>query len=259
MTMRSAIATADTRSGVERLDLRVALVAVSVAFYALTFIPLHAELGPGIVSLSVVPVALAGWLFGLRAGLVAGALAFPMNTLLLGVEQGADLNMVIWDGAVAGSAALMVGAVAGTLRDATERLPTEPVERHGTEDWLKESEKRMRHLVENAPGVLITVNRDGTVMYSNRSIAGTEAYAVRGTNVYNFVPRQHQDLFRNALYRVFQSGEPSGYEVTDSPPGGTPILHVLRFGAIKEDGEVVAATLLSLDISETSSRRLDYD
>ena len=67
MTTRSAIATSDTGSCVEQLDLRVALVAVSVAFYALTLIPLHAELGPGIVSLSVVPVALAGWLFGLCA------------------------------------------------------------------------------------------------------------------------------------------------------------------------------------------------
>ena len=147
MTMRSAIATSDTGSGVEQLDLRVALVAASVAFYALTFIPLHAELGPGIVSLSVVPVDLAGWLLGLRVGLVAGAMAFPMNTLLLGLEEAAELNTVIWGGAVAGSAALMVGAVAGTLRDATERLHGELADRHGTEDWLKESEKRMWHLV----------------------------------------------------------------------------------------------------------------
>ena len=117
----------------------------------------------------------------------------------------------------------------------------------------------MAYGVENAPGVLIPVNRDGTVMYSNRSIAGIDACAVRGTNVYNFVPRQHQDLFCNALYRDFQSGEPFGYEVTDAPPGGTLTLHVLRFGPIKEDGEVVAATLISLDVSETSSRRLDYD
>ena len=76
----------------------------------------------------------------------------------------------------------MVGAVAGTLRDATERLLGELADRHGTEDWLKESEKRMWHLVENAPAVLIPVNRDGTVMYSNRSIAGIDACAVRGTN-----------------------------------------------------------------------------
>ena len=58
MTMRAAIATSDTGSGVEQLNLRVALVAVSVAFYALTFILLHAELGPGIVSLGQLLVAL---------------------------------------------------------------------------------------------------------------------------------------------------------------------------------------------------------
>ena len=63
--------------GVERFDVRVGLVALSAVFYALTFLPLYELLGPGVVSLSSVPVALAGWLFGLRAGMLAGALAFP--------------------------------------------------------------------------------------------------------------------------------------------------------------------------------------
>ena len=60
----------------ERFDVRLALIAVTAGFYALTFGPLYDALGPGVVSLSVVPVALAGWLFGLRAGLLAGAVAF---------------------------------------------------------------------------------------------------------------------------------------------------------------------------------------
>ena len=236
--------------GVERLDVRVALVAASAVFYGLTFLPLYAHLGPGVVSLSAVPVALAGWLFGLRAGLLAGALAFPLNTVLLGVEEAAEINNVVWGGAVAGSAALLVGTVAGTLRDVTERLQYELSQKHGAEEGLKASEERLRHLVENAPGTLVTVTGDGTVLYSNRTMAGFDPESVRGTNVYNFVPRQHQDMFRRTLERVFQTGEPGGYEVADTPDDTEPTLHIIRFGPVKQDGRVVAATLLSLDVSD---------
>ena len=257
--MMTRTLSASSGTGMERLDFRVAVVALSFAFYALTFLPLHAELGPGVVSLSAVPVALAGWLFGLRAGLLAGAIAFPMNTVLLGVEETADINAVVWGGAVAGSAALLVGTVAGTLRDMTERLQSDLREKHHAEDSLTESENRLRHLVENAPGVLITVTGDGTVMYSNSPIVGMDSDTVRGTNVYNFVPRQHQDLFRMTLEKVFRTGEPGGYEIADTVGSGDSTLHIIRFGPVKQNGRVVAATLLSLDVTDTSKSRENTD
>ena len=193
------------RMGIERLNVRVALVAVSAAFYALTFVPLHQELGPGVVSLSVVPVALAAWLFGLRAGLLAGAVAFPLNTVLLGLEEGADLDGVVWGGAV----------------------------------------------VEHAPAMIMAVGKDGTVTYANRAIGGLDAASVRGANVYNFVPRQHRDLFRTALERAFREGGETGYEIAGSADEEHPVLHVLRFGPVKKDGHVFATTLLSIDVSES--------
>lgn len=236
---------------VERLDVRVAIVALSAAFYALTFLPMHAALGPGVVSLSAVPVALTGWLFGLRAGLLAGAIAFPVNTVLLGVEETADLNAVIWGGSVAGSAALLVGAVAGTLRDVTDRLHSELRQKTGTEESIREEGDRMRELVERAPAVLMTVSGDGSVLYTNRSLGTFDPDSARGTNVYNFVPRHHHDLFRSALAKVFQTGNEAGYEVVDDPSQEHPTLHVLRFGPVVHGGKVVASTVIGLDVTES--------
>ncbi len=236
--------------GVEQLNIRVAIVAASAVLYALTFLPLHSILGPGVVSLSAVPVALAGWLFGLRAGMLFGAVAFPLNTVLLGVET-SDLNSVVWGGAVAGSAALLVGTVAGTLRDVTDRLQAQLDQKNGAEENLRVSEERLRHLVENAPGMLVTVAADGTIMYANRAIGGLSTVSLRGTNVYNFVPRSHQDLFRRTLEGVFTSGQPGGYEIADPPESGDPTLHIIRFGPVEKDGAVVAATLLSLDVTDS--------
>ncbi len=239
------------RMGIERLNVRVALVAVSAAFYAITFVPLHQELGPGVVSLSVVPVALAAWLFGLRAGLLAGAVAFPLNTVLLGLEDGADLDSVVWGGAVAGSAALMVGSVAGTLRDVTDRLRAELARRWDVDGSVRASESTLRELVEHAPAMIMAVGKDGTVTYANRAIGGLDAASVRGANVYNFVPRQHRDLFRTALERAFREGGETGYEIAGGADEEPAVLHVLRFGPVKKDGHVVATTLLSIDVSES--------
>jgi PAS domain S-box-containing protein len=237
-------------AGVVRLDIRVAIVAASAVFYALTFLPLHAILGPGVVSLSAVPVALAGWLFGLRAGMLFGAVAFPLNTVLLGVET-SDVNSVVWGGAVAGSAALLVGTVAGTLRDVTDKLQSQLNEKNGAEESLRLSEERLRHLVENAPGMLVTVTADGTILYANRAIGGLSTVSLRGTNVFNFVPRSHQDLFRRTLEHVFTSAQPGGYEIADPPENGDATLHIIRFGPVEKDGAVVAATLLSLDVTDS--------
>lgn len=235
---------------VERLDVRVAIVAAAAVFYSMTFLPLYSILGPGVVSLSAVPVALAGWLFGLRAGMLFGAVAFPLNTVLLGTDS-ADVNSVIWGGAVAGSAALLVGTVAGTLRDVTDKLQAQLNEKNDAEESLRLSEERLRHLVENAPSMLVTVTADGTILYSNRGIGGLDTVTLRGANVYNFVPRSHQDLFKRTLERVFTYGEPAGYEITDAPEGADPMLHIIRFGPVEKDGAVVAATLLNLDVTDS--------
>ena len=237
-------------TGVERLDLRIVLVACSTIFYAVTFLPLQDDLGPGVVSLSVVPVALAGWLFGLRAGLSFGVIAYMMNTVLLVSAGPAELSVALWGGAVAGSAALLVGAVAGTLRDVSQQLRNELAERRWTEAALRESEERWRCLVESAPAVFLTVDREGTVLYSNQPIAGRNVEDVAGSSVYSFVPQAHQAMFQKALERLFRTGQPQGYEVADTDDYASPSLHVIRFGPVERDGRVVAATIMNVDITE---------
>jgi PAS domain S-box-containing protein len=241
-------------TALERLDMRVAVVALATAFYAITFLPLHAQLGPGVVSLAVVPVALAGWLFGLRAGLLAGALAFPANTVLLGVEE-AELVRVVWGGAISGSAALMVGAVAGTLRDMADSLARQLNSHQGVDAAVQKAEYGLRQLVQSAPAFLMTVAPDGTVSYVNHEVAGLDPDQVRGASVYNFVPRQHHDLFRSALAKTCQTGKETGYEVADGMEGDVPTLHVIRMAPVREGGRVSGATVLSIDVTPPAPAR----
>ena len=235
--------------GVEKIDLRIIVVTLTTAFYALSFAPLFEDLGPGVLTLSVVPVALVGWLFGLRLGLLFGAVAFPLNSVLLWSAQSTDLAIVVWGGSVAGSAALLVGAVAGTLRDVSEQLHRELLDRQYVESSLRESEERLRHLVESAPATLITVDRDGTVLYSSAPLGAVTPGEAQGTTVYDYVPEDHHRLFRAALDKVFADGQEAGYEITDYDQGRTTT-HVIRLGPVKLGGHVTAATLLGVDIEE---------
>jgi hypothetical protein len=68
--------------------------------------------------------------------------------MLLGVEEAAELNAVIRAVVVAGSASMLVGTVAGTLRDVADKLQTELAGKRGAEAVLKEPEELLWHLVE---------------------------------------------------------------------------------------------------------------
>ena len=61
--------------------------------------------------------------------------------------------------------------------------------------------------MESAPGILITVDRDGTVLYSNQPLGTVGAQEAPGTNVYDYVPEGHHWLFKSTLAKVFDNGE----------------------------------------------------
>src|SRR5262245_44472195 len=90
------------------------ITAGAVGLYALVFVPLYQITGVIAGSLSVVPIALAGWLFGKRGGLLASLLSFPLHVGLFTLA-GADGWQVVlqeWPGSVMGG---VVGVVAGWL------------------------------------------------------------------------------------------------------------------------------------------------
>jgi hypothetical protein len=98
--------------------------------------------------------------------------------------------------------------------------------------------------------MLVAVVSDGRILYANRSIVGIDPIALRATNVCNFFPMSHQDLFTRVLDGVFTHNEFGGYEIADASDESDPKLHIIRFGPVMKDRKVVAATLLSLDVTD---------
>jgi PAS domain S-box-containing protein len=115
---------------------------------------------------------------------------------------------------------------------------------------LRESEENWRSLVENAPNVILTLASDGTILFINRTFSGFSTEQIVGNPVYSFVSPEYHDTIRNALERVFHAGKAESFETTGNRLDGVVFWSENRIGPVWHDGQVVAAILLSTEITE---------
>ena len=133
--------------------------------------------------------------------------------------------------------------VHGVLADITERKRAE--------EALRESEEKWRSLVENAPDIIFTVDREGKILFINYAPAGLTAEEALGTSVYDYVVPKYRETTRQSIKRVFQTGNPDCFEIAARGPHDITSWYSTRLGPVKRDGEVVAVMLITRDITET--------
>ena len=120
------------------------------------------------------------------------------------------------------------------------------------EQALRASEERWRSLVENAPDIVVTVDREGRILFTNRGGSGLDPAASPyiGWKVADFALPEAQELLRRSIERTFVEGLTGYFETQAALPSSAPAWYANHIGPIRRDGEVVAAIIISHDITD---------
>ncbi len=118
-----------------------------------------------------------------------------------------------------------------------------------TKQQLDESEQLWRSLVATAPDSIMTVDRQGIVRFTNRDHSAQTPAGTVGRSFYRSLPSNYRDLARECIESVFQTGESESFEVQTGHHRSSR-WYTYRIGALKLNGQVIAATIISSDTTE---------
>jgi PAS domain S-box-containing protein len=114
---------------------------------------------------------------------------------------------------------------------------------------LNESEELWRSLVETAPDIITTVDREGIIRFINQPIGMLSTSRMMGKCFYDFLPREYHEIAIDSVETVFRTGETDSFEVrTGESPAST--WHTYRVGPLRIGGKVVAATIIATNTTE---------
>ncbi len=182
---------------------------------------------------------------GYEAGDVRGGVgvALPLASLLTTEGQINTANILslglVW---LLGLGGIVIGG-----RGLNNRIR----ERDRAEESLRESEQRMRSIVETAPGWILNLDREGSITFLNRAVPGSTIKAVVGTTIYEHIPPEHHPAYKKALEEVFVGGKIVELETAITPVGSELVMWILnRIGPVLKDDEIIAATVTLTDLTE---------
>lgn len=146
------------------------------------------------------------------------------------------------------------GRLMAMARDLTERLQVE--------DRIRTSEAHLRSILETAPSSLLTVDRQGRILFTNRVLPTQTMDQVIGALCFNFVPSAYHARVARAIEHVFETREIDEYEIEALIESGKPGWWYVRVGPIIENGEVKAVIMCATDVTllkqtETARAKLE--
>lgn len=136
------------------------------------------------------------------------------------------------------------------LKQRIKELDEEVAERKRSEAALRESEEKWGSLVDNAPNVIMIVDREGIIQYINQTVSGIEKGEAIGSSHYSFAAPEYHKVMKESVEQVFETGRVTRYEIAGVGPDGGMSWYATQLGPIKRKGKVVAVTVMPTDITK---------
>lgn len=123
-------------------------------------------------------------------------------------------------------------------------------DRKQAEAALRNSEAKLRSVVENAPSFIVMVDRQHRIQFLNRILEGCCEEEAIGKNLDEYTAPESQEVQRVALERVFQKGEAVSFESIGTGPNNARANYEVRVAPVCQGLEVEAAVVIATDISD---------
>ena len=120
-----------------------------------------------------------------------------------------------------------------------------------TESQLEESLAHWYSLVQNAPDIIMTLERSGKIVFVNMPVWGHSVNALIGTHIFNYVPEMERPKLRQCLDQVFKSDTRSECEIIRRE-GDRQLWFTFNFGPAKPAAgvNILTSTLVIREISD---------
>jgi len=115
---------------------------------------------------------------------------------------------------------------------------------------LRLSDQKWYSLLKNTPDIVMIVDREGTIHFINHTVPGITIQETIGKKVYDYISPGHHDMMKKHIKRVFQSGQSISHEISGLGRNGDLSWYQAELGPIKQNGHIVAASIITRDITE---------
>ncbi len=133
---------------------------------------------------------------------------------------------------------------------ANRDLRREIAERQKVEAALRESEAQWRSLTEHSPDHVALLDRDGVILFVNRSLPALTREDLIGTEFCRHVLPEYRRAARACLEDVLRTGRASSFEIAYLGRDGTLLPFESYVGPVRRDGQIVGLIVSSRDIAE---------
>jgi PAS domain S-box-containing protein len=241
----------------QQFDRKSAFVVGIWAAYALAFFPLYRWVGGPALSLSIVPVAATGLLVGMRAGLFAGLLAYPVNLGLMLLVPGAVMRETLLNpgGLLTSAVILLLGVGVGQLHDLRHQLMQQVAKGEQVEQALREERDFNSAILETATALVVVLDPQGRIVRFNPACERITGYSfdeVKGRRVWDLflVPKEVEPV--KAVFEELKTGKASNeYEnYWANKDGRRRLIAWSNAPLLDDEGRVEFIIATGIDITE---------
>jgi PAS domain S-box-containing protein len=126
-------------------------------------------------------------------------------------------------------------------------------ERKHAEEALRESEYKYKSLIENIPGIILTIDLEGTITFVSKrtkEILGYENAEMINMAIFNFIPEEDHQRTMESLQKGMKGKKIKHFQIPMIAKSGEKVFFESSFTRIYKDGAVVGAQGTAVDISE---------